>query len=119
MAVVSLSGFATEPGRLADHMAASVEALGHLRRLGQQAMLLQPISGGDVGTTSMVINYADNAAYAAGTQAIGADEQWQEFWARASAAGAARHVESTLMNELDPGFEPAANRPLGALLAVQ
>ena len=98
MAVVSLSGFATEPGRLADHMAASVEALGHLRRLGQQAMLLQPISGGHIGTASIVINYADNAAYA---------------------AGAARQVESTLMNELDPGFEPAANRPLGALLAVQ
>jgi hypothetical protein len=116
MAVVSLSGFATDPGRLADHMAASMEALGHLRRRGQPSMLLQPISGGDIGTTSMVINYADNAD---GVQAIGADEQWQEFWAQASAAGAARQVESTLMNELDPGFEPAANRPLGALLAVQ
>jgi hypothetical protein len=119
MAVVSLTGFATEPGRLADHLAASTEALGHLRRLGQQAMLLQPISGGDIGTTSMVINYADNAAYAAGVQAIGADEQWQEFWARASAAGAASQVESTLMEDLDPGFQPAADRPLGALLAVQ
>lgn len=119
MAVVSLSGFRTEPGRLADHMAASVEALGHLRRLGLQAILLQPIAGADVGSLAIVVNYADNAAYAAALQQIAADEQWQEFLARVMAAGSAEQDESTLMNDLDANFQPSADRPLGVLLATQ
>ena len=119
MAVASLTAFATEPGRLADHMAASHEALGHLRRMGQQAMLLQPVSGSDVGQLAMVVNYPDNAAHAAGLQTIAADGQWQEFWARASAGGSAQQVESTLLTDLDPGFQPSPDRPLGALLGFQ
>jgi hypothetical protein len=82
-------------------------------------MLLQPIAGGDIGTTAMVLNHADNAAYVTALQTIGADEGWQEFWARATAAGAAQQVESTLMNDLDPNFQASADRPLGVLLAFQ
>lgn len=119
MAVVSLSGFSTEPGRTADHMAASMEALGHLRRLGLEAILLQPIVGGDIGTLALVVNYADNAAYAAALQQIAADEQWQEFLARAMAGASAVQVESSLMNDLDANFQPSADRPLGVLLATQ
>lgn len=119
MATVSLHGFQPSPGRAADHMAAAQEAIGHLRRLGLQAMLLQPIAGGDVGTTSTIINYADNAGYAAAMQAIGADEQWQEFWARVSADGAAVPIENTLLNDLDADFQPSADRPLGVGLATQ
>lgn len=119
MAVVSLSGFRTEPGRTADHMAASMEALGHLRRLGLEAILLQPIAGGDIGTLALVVNYADNAAYAAALQQIAADEQWQEFLARAMAGASAVQVESSLMNDLDANFQPSADRPLGVLLATQ
>ena len=119
MGVVSLSGFATEPGRTADHMAASVEAVGHLNRLGTRAFLLQPIAGADIGTLAIVANHADNAAYAAALQRLAADEQWQEFLARAMAGGSAQQVESSLYNDLDPNFQPAADRPLGVLLGFQ
>lgn len=119
MGVISLSGFATETGRAADHMAASVEAVGHLNRLGTPAFLLQPIAGADIGTLAIVANHADNAAHAAALQRLAADEQWQEFLARAMAGGSAEQVESSLLNDLDPNFQPTADRPLGVLLGFQ
>jgi hypothetical protein len=119
MAVVSLSSFRTEPGRLADHLGAAAEALGHLRRLGLQAVNLQSIAGGDVGTIATSINYANNAAYAAGFQRVMGDEQWQEFWGRATASGSAVQVESSLFTDLDATFEPSPDRPLGVILATQ
>ena len=82
MGVVSLLGFRTEPGRLADHLAASAEALGHLRRLGLQAANFQTIAGGDVGVITTAINYANNADWAAGFQLVQGDEKFLEFWLR-------------------------------------
>jgi hypothetical protein len=119
MAVVSLSAFRTEPGRLADHLGAAAEALGHLRRLGFQAVNFQAVAGTDIGTISTSINYASNAAYATGMQQILADEQWQEFWGRASAGGAAVQVEGSLFVDVDPTFAAAADRPLGVVMATQ
>jgi hypothetical protein len=119
MAVVSLSAFATQAGRTADHMAASVEAVGHLNRMGIPTFLLQPLAGGDIGTRAIVANHANNAAYAAATQRLAADEQWQEFLARAMAGGSAQQVESSLLDDLDPNYQPAADRPLGVLLGFQ
>lgn len=119
MAVVSISGFATEPGRTADHMAASMEAVEHLNRIGTPAFLLQPVAGADIGTLGIAANHADNAAYAAALQRAAADEQWQEFLARAMAGGSAQQVESSLYNDLDPNFLPAADRPIGVVLGIQ
>ena len=89
MAVLSLTGFKTEPGRLADHLAASEEAIGHLRRMGFAAIAVQSIAGTDIGTIATSINYENNAAYAAGMQTIVADEAFAEFWARAAASAQA------------------------------
>lgn len=119
MAVVSLSSFRTEPGRLADHLAASAEAIGHLRRLGFQAAAFQVLAGTDIGTISTSINYASNAAYATGVQQILADEQWQEFWARASAGASAVQVEGSLFVDVDPTFAANPDRPLGVVMATQ
>jgi hypothetical protein len=119
MAVVSLSSFRTEPGRLADHLGAAAEALGHLRRIGMQAVNLQAIAGTDVGTIATSINYANNAAYVAGLQQILGDEQWQEFWARAAAGASAVQVEGSLFSDVDATFQPSADRPLGVIMATQ
>ena len=119
MGVISLNGFKTEPGRLADHLAASMEALGLLRGLGAQAVVLQAIAGGDIGTIATSINYADNADYATSMQKIQGDAKWQEFWARASAGGSATQVESSLFTDVDPSFQPDPGRPLGAVMATQ
>lgn len=119
MAVLSLTGFKTEPGRLADHLAASEEAIGHLRRMGFAAIAVQPIAGTDIGTIATSINYENNAAYAAGMQTIVADEAFAEFWARAAAGAAAVQVESSLFSDVDASFQPDPNRPLGAILATQ
>ena len=96
MGVISLNGFKTEPGRLADHLAASMEALGLLRGLGAQAVVLQALAGGDVGTIATSINYADNADYATSTQKIQGDGKWQGFWADAMADPTADMIRSGL-----------------------
>ncbi len=119
MAVMSLSSFKTEPGRLADHLAASEEAIGHLRRMGLAAIAVQAVAGTDVGTIATSINYENNAAYAVGMQKVVADEAWAEFWMRAASGGSAVQVESSLYSDVDPSFQPAADRPLGAILATQ
>lgn len=119
MSVVAVSSFRTEPGRLADHMAAASEALVHLRRLGLAAMNLQPVAGSDVGAIATVVNYADNAAHATAVQKVQNDSEWQEFWLRVSAGGSATQIESSIYSDVDPDFQPAQNRPLGAMTAVQ
>jgi len=119
MGVISLNGFRTEPGRLADHLAATMEALGLLRGLGANAVVLQPLAGGDIGTIATSINYADNADYVTSVQKIQGDEKWQEFWMRAASGGSAVQVESSLFSDIDPSFQPDPDRPLGAVLATQ
>jgi hypothetical protein len=119
MAIVTLDSFQTAPGRLADHLAAAAEAHGHLTRLGLPTANLQPIAGSEVGVISTIISYANNAAMAAATQRIFADEAWGEFWMRVSGEAAAVHVESSIFQDLDPSWQPAADRPLGVVLAVQ
>ena len=119
MGVISLNGFKTEPGRLADHLAASMEALGLLRGLGAQAVVLQAVAGGDIGTIATSINYADNADYATSMQKIQGDEKWQEFWMRAASGGSAQQVESSLFTDIDPDFQPDPGRPMGAVMATQ
>lgn len=119
MGVVAVSGFRTEPGRSADHAALSAEALAHLRRLDQQAVLLQAVAGADPGTMWTLLNYASNSAHVAGLQRILGDEAWQEFWARAAASGSATQIESSFYSDLDPAFAPPADRPLGVILATQ
>jgi hypothetical protein len=84
-----------------------------------QAVVLQPIAGGDVGTIATSINYASNADYVASMQRIMADEQWGEFWGRASAGGSAVQIESSLFSDVDTSFQPSADRPLGVVLATQ
>ena len=104
---------------MGEHLALSIEALQHLRRLDQQAVVVQALSGGDIGTISTLINYASNAAHVAGMQRVIADEGWQELWARAAATGSTTQVESSIYSDLDPTFAPSADRPMGVILATQ
>ena len=112
-------GFRTTPGKLADHLAGAAEGLGHLRRLGLQAVNLQAIAGTDVGVIATSVNHASNADYAAGMQKVLADEQWQEFWMRVNSDAAAVEVESSLFVDIDATFQPSADRALGVVLATQ
>ena len=119
MAVIALYGFRTAPGKLADHLAGAAEGLGHLRRLGLQAVNLQAIAGTDVGVIATSVNHASNADYAAAMQKVLADEQWQEFWMRVNSDAAAVEVESSLFVDIDATFQPSADRALGVVLATQ
>ncbi|HEC08530.1 MAG TPA: hypothetical protein ENI86_03055 [Acidimicrobiales bacterium] len=119
MAVTSLARFRTLPGRAAAHLAATDEAVGHLRRIGLQAAALQPLAGGDVGSITTTITHADNADWAASLQRVMADEGWQEFWARVGADQPAEQVESSLFFDVDAGYQPDPDRPLGVVSATQ
>jgi hypothetical protein len=100
-------------------MALSVEALGHLRRMGLAAILLRSVAGADVGSIGTSINYASQTDYASAMQKVGADQEWQAFWSRASGSGVATQIESSIFVDADPAFVPAADRPLGVLAAFQ
>ena len=84
-----------------------------------QAVALQPLAGGDVGSLGMSVNFASYADYAASMQKIQSDAGWQEFFAAASASGAAQQVESSLMNDLDPAFQPGGlSRPMQSIVGA-
>jgi hypothetical protein len=119
MALVSLHTFRTQPGRLADHIAASDEARRILQGLGLQAFTMQPITGTDVGTISLVINHADSTEWAASFAKVQADPGWQAFSARVTSDTIAEQVESSIFTDLDATFSPAPDRPLGALQITQ
>lgn len=119
MAIVSISRFQSQPGQAGKHMELHLEALERLRGMGMQANAMQPIAGGDIGSLMMSVNYADNAAYVAAIQTMQSDAGWQEFYAGAMASGAAMQVESSLFSDLDPAHQPAADRPLGVVMATQ
>ncbi len=119
MGVIALTRYESMPGHAGKHLEIHMEALERLRALGMQAVALQPLAGSDVGSLAMSMNFASYADYATSMQKVQGDEGWQKFFAGASASGAARQVESSLMNDLDPAFQPAADRPLGVVLATQ
>jgi hypothetical protein len=119
MGVIALTRFESQPGHAGKHLELHLEALQRLRGLGMRAVAMQPLAGGDIGSLVMSINYADNADYASSMQKVQADEGWQSFYSGAMASGAAVQVESSLFSDLDPTFQPAADRPMGVLLATQ
>ena len=119
MAVATINRFRTLPGRLADHLAASAEATGHLNRLGVQSMTLQAVAGGDVGSIATLSQYASNADWAAAMGRVLADEQWQEFWGRVTADQPAEQVESSILSDVDPNFAPDPDRQVGVISATQ
>lgn len=118
MAVVSLAGFRSEPGRTEEHMALHMEATERLHGMGMAAAPLQPMVGGDIGTLVVSINHASNADWVANSKTLQADAGWQEFYRRAMGSGAATQVESSLFTDIDPAFQ-AADRKLGVVLATQ
>lgn len=119
MGVATIHGFKTEPGRGADHLASTLEAVTLLRGMDVRAVALQPIAGTDVGTLTVSVNYANNAEYATTMQKVQSDAGWQDLYAKSMASGASQLVETSLFSDLDASFQPAADRPLGVLLATQ
>ena len=118
MAVVSLAGFRSEPGRTEEHTALHMEATERLHGMGIAAAPLQAMAGGDIGTLTMSVNHGSNADWVANSQKMQSDPGWQEFYSRAMGSGAATQVESSLFTDVDPDFQ-AADRKLGVVLAVQ
>jgi hypothetical protein len=119
MGMIELSRFETQPGHAAKHGELHMEALERLRGMGFQAVALQPLAGGDVGSLTMSVGYANTADYVASTKKAQGDAGWQEFYARAMASGAAQQVEGSLFTDLDPAFQPDPDRPLGVVMATQ
>ena len=118
MAVVSLAGFRSEPGRTEEHMTLHMEATERLHAMGMAAAPLQAMAGGDIGTLTMSVNHASNAEWVANIKKMQTDPGWQDFYRRAMGTGAATQVESSLFTDIDPYFQ-AADRELGVVLATQ
>lgn len=119
MGVVSVYSFRTLPGGYARHVEAAEEARQRLQGLGVAAFTLTPLAGSFTGEIATVLNHADNASWAADMAKVQADEGWQEFYLRVMAEGFAEQTEASIYVDLDPTFVPAADRPLGAMVATQ
>lgn len=118
MATITLSTFRSEPGRTVDHLALHMEAVERLRALGMAAVPMQPVAGSDVGTLSITISHANAAEWAANLGKLRTDADWQQFYMRAMAGGAATQTESSIFVDVDPDFDQAG-REFGCLLATQ
>lgn len=119
MGIISIVAFKTEPGKLEEHLAITAGATQRLREMGLAIVPMQAMVGTDVGTISMVGNYASNADYVAAVGKIQSDAGWQQFYADAVKAQVAQQVESSLFSDLDASFQPDPSRPMGAILATQ
>ena len=115
MAVVSVHTFRTRPGRLAEHVALTIEGCELLVQKGLQVGALQPIAGGEQGTIIIASSHDDFRDYAAEETRVNADPEFQAFLARAMASDAAEPVDVALLADTDPTYVVPTDAPLGAL----
>jgi len=100
-------------------MAATTEAVGHRRRMGLQSVALQPIAGTDIGQIIVATLHADNATHMASLQTMQSDAEWQDFFSRVTLDPVAELVESSILSDPDPTYQPNADRPLGVVQTTQ
>jgi len=104
MASVSVSVFEPVLGKVAEAVGLMKEAQEIITGLGAKVQVASLVRGGVQGSLSLVVEYADTAAYGAALDRINADEGMQQFMARAQASAVAIPARTVDYVEL-PGLE--------------
>lgn len=101
MAVALVTQFQVNPGRNLDFMALVSEAKKIHERVGAKVRVwTATIAGPNTGNVSYVIEHADMSAYAAFSDKLQADKDWQAFVVKAfNANPTSRVLGSTLATE--------------------
>jgi len=70
-------------------------------RLGATVNVAQTVVGGEAMTIVYMMTFDSGAAYGAFMDALGADNEWQTFWADAVASGSAEMVSTGLYTSIE------------------
>ena len=103
MAVVAVSQWQANPGRLADLIAAARLAPPvHLRYGGRSRLLTATVAGPNTGILTFITEFDDMAAYAKWSDGIGADPEWQALAAKHITAADApgKLISASLLRDL-------------------
>ncbi len=100
MGIVVVTQVRALPGKGAEFNAAMERGRAISTRLGVNGRRLQPLAGGVPGTTSIVNDFDDLAAYGAYIDARNADAEWQAFVAEIQGNAIMEIVQTTVLNEI-------------------
>ena len=113
MAVASVVTWKINPARAVDFVAKVGQAKKIHERLGGQVEVWQNQIGGEPMTAIYVVRHESMSAFAAFSDAMAADTEWQEFWLRTLAGEpSATMVSSGLIGEM-PGLLGRRHRGSG------
>ncbi len=100
-AVSNVNTWSVNEGKGDAFAAAVLTAKGIHERLGADVMVMQTQTGGIPSTLVYVTSFESGSAYGAFIDALGEDDEWQQFWAQAVADRPAELVQSALYSVVD------------------
>lgn len=100
MAIAVVTQVRALPGKGADFRDAMERGRAISERLGVNGRRLQPIAGGVPGSTSIVNEFDDLAAYGAYLDTRNADSEWQAFVAEIQGNQIMEILQTTVLNEV-------------------
>jgi hypothetical protein len=100
-AVSSVNTWSPNAGKLDVFIGQVATAKGIHERLGADVAILQTQTGGIPMTVVYVMSFESGAAYGAFIDALGDDDEWQQFWATASADPSAELAQSALYSAIE------------------
>lgn len=100
-AVSNANTWSPNAGKLDVFVGQIATAKGIHERLGADVAVLQTQTGGIPMTVVYVTSFESGAAYGAFIDALGEDDEWQQFWATATADPSAELVQSALYSVID------------------
>lgn len=100
-AVSNVNTWSPGAGKLEAFVAAVATAKAIHERLGADVAVLQTATGGIPSTVVYVTTFESGAAYGAFIDALAEDDEWQQFWAAATADPPGELVQSALYSVID------------------
>jgi hypothetical protein len=100
-AVSSANTWSPNAGKLDVFVGQIATAKGIHERLGADVAVLQTQTGGFPMTVIYVMSFESGAAYGAFIDALAEDDEWQQFWATATADPSAELVQSAMLSAIE------------------
>jgi hypothetical protein len=100
MAVITVNVWRPKDGRAAEFVAQLSQAKKIHERLGGTVRILQLTSGPNPFSINYAVEHADGAAFGTFIDKLGADAEWQEFWAKALVDPTADPIGSSVLTDM-------------------
>lgn len=100
-AVSTVNTWSPKSGKLDTFVGQVATAKSIHERLGADVTVLQTQTGGIPMTVVYVLTFESGAAYGAFIDALDEDDEWQQFWATATADPSAELAQSAMYSVID------------------